>query len=83
MKEARVYQVVRRAARDHERLLFFFEDISHSSYGSDQLMLERVIYFGAKAAHVYIDHVGMAIEIHIPDLRGNDCSGEHFAFPPR
>src|SRR5882672_11012857 len=69
--EASVYHAVSPAARDQERLVLLFEDIAHSPHSLNQLVVERVIHFGAKPSHVYIDHIRLTVEIHVPYLAGN------------
>ena len=32
---------------------------------------------------MHVHHVGAAVEVHIPDLLGDQGSGEHFALPAR
>src|SRR5262249_18052807 len=49
-----------------------FEDVAHAANGMDQLPLEGIIHLGAEAADVDIDDVGVAIEVHVPDVLGDE-----------
>lgn len=45
----------------------------------DQLDGVGVVDLGAQAADRHIHHVGVAVEVHLPDVRGNQCARQHFA----
>src|SRR5262249_37263570 len=72
------YQAVSRAARDHGRRSGpLFEDIADPPGGVDQLPPERAVHLGAEPADVDVDHVGVAVEVHVPYLLGDQGAGEH------
>jgi hypothetical protein len=48
-----------------------FQDISHAPHRVDQLLLERVVHLRAQPANVHVDHVRLAVEVHVPDLFGD------------
>ena len=48
----------------------------------DQFLLERIVDLRAQPAYVHVDHIGAAIEIHVPDLLGDQSTGENFAGAP-
>src|SRR5688500_15217310 len=79
ISDAAVYQVVRRQASDQERLRLFVENIAHSPYGADQLVLEGIVHLRAQAAHVDLDHVGVAVEVHVPHLPRDERPRQHLA----
>lgn len=45
--------------------------IADAAHGLDELRLEVVINFGAQPLHRHVDGVSVAVEVHIPHLRGN------------
>jgi hypothetical protein len=55
------------------------EHVPHASHGVDQLEVERVIHLRAKSFDRDIDDVGIAVEIHVPDLRRDEGAREHIA----
>src|SRR5262249_39815459 len=87
------YHTVRRAASDHARRARGaaagagsgprFEDIAHPPDGVDQLLLEGVVHLGAEAADVDLDDVEVAVEVHVPDLLGDERPRQHLAGPLR
>lgn len=56
-----------------------FELITHAANGVDKFWHVRVVDFGAQAAHSDFDHVGVAVEIEVPHLRGDQGARQHFA----
>src|SRR5687767_6511222 len=57
----------------------FFEDIAHASNGLDQLLLVRIIDLRSQPPHVHVDDVGLAVEIHVPHLLGDQRARQDFA----
>ena len=44
----------------------------------DKFVLERIVDLGAQAPDRHVDHVGIAVEVHVPD-QGNDLrAGQGF-----
>jgi hypothetical protein len=75
-----------RAAREsgHPKPLFLsavIEDIAHPPHGMDQLPVKGVIHLGTKPADMDIHHVGVAVEIHVPDLFREKGPGQNVAGP--
>ena len=73
---ARLMKKVSRVAREKgrcHRLLAIrnLKHISHAAHGLNQFRLKVIIDFGAQTLNGDIDGVGIAVKIHIPDLRGN------------
>src|SRR5262245_1196487 len=81
------YRVVRRPARDHlpgrgvalASLAPVFEDIPGTPHGVKEFFFEGVVNLRTKASHVDIDHVRLAVEIHIPNLLGYQDPPEYFS----
>src|SRR5512146_1016535 len=46
----------------------FLEYVADTAHGMDQLAVERIVYLGAQPAHVHLDHIGVAVEVDIPDF---------------
>src|SRR5262245_39186875 len=89
------YQAVRRAARDHGRDVgglpsagsraesrTFFKDIAYSADRMDQLPFEGVIHLSAEAAHLHVHDIRVTVEVHVPDLFGNQGTREYLARAP-
>src|SRR5690348_2672735 len=88
---AATYHAVRRSATDQLRvanheltgdrtgLRLLIEDIPYPAYRVNQLAVVRVIQLGAEPAHVHVHHVGIAVEVHVPDLLGDERAGEDLA----
>ncbi len=60
-------------AREKGRLaaIRHLKHIADAAHGLDQLRLEVVINFGAQPLHRHVNGVSVAVEVHIPHLRGN------------
>ena len=56
-----------------------FEDIADAPFGVEEFFGEGFIEFLAEAADVDVDDVGVAVEVHVPDLFGDEGAGEDFA----
>ncbi|KAG1391053.1 hypothetical protein G6F58_012806 [Rhizopus delemar] len=56
-----------------------FQHVAHAAHGVQQLGVERVIQFAAQAAYRDIDDVGVAVEVHVPDLFGQRGARQHLA----
>src|SRR5262249_23881354 len=59
-----------------------FEHIAHPSDSVNQLRRERLIHFTAQAAHGHVHDIRVTSEVHVPDLLGNERSGEHLPRMP-
>jgi hypothetical protein len=46
------------------------EHVAHAAHGVQQLAGEGVVELGAQAAHRHLDHIGVGVEVHVPDLLG-------------
>src|SRR5262245_49444081 len=60
-----------------------FEDITHAAHGVDQGMPEGLVDLRAEAADVDVDDVGPAVEVHVPDLFGDQRARKDVAHVPR
>ncbi len=56
-----------------------FEDIAHAKDGMDQFGFEVIVDFGAQASNGDVDYIGVAVEVHVPDLGRDQGSGQHLA----
>ncbi len=45
----------------------------------DQLVREGIVDLGAQALDRHVDDVGVAVEVHVPDLRGDQGARQHLA----
>src|SRR5438309_1119353 len=82
---AQAYQIVSRAARDQGCpgrcavrdtsgvLRALFKDIADAPHGMNQLLGEWIVDLGAQPPEMDIHDVGVAIEVHVPDLFGDQC----------
>src|SRR5262249_44834109 len=87
------YQAVRRAASDQARPARdaaagagsgpLFEDIAYPPDGVDQLLGKGVVHLGAEAADMDLKDVEVAVEVHVPDLLGDERARQHLAGPLR
>src|SRR3989442_6976329 len=59
----------------HSRL----EHVADAAQRVDQLVVERIVQLGAQTAHGDIDDVGVAVEIHVPHLIGDQRARQHLA----
>src|SRR5471032_2226504 len=57
------------------------ERITNAAHGVDQLDIERLIEFRAQAFDGDVDHVGIAVEVHVPHFRCNQGPRQRFALP--
>src|SRR5579885_1062146 len=80
-KAEAAYQAASRPASDHGRprsncrwSAFGAKYIAQAAHRMDQLLFEGIVDLGAQAADVDIDDVGIAVEIHVPDLLGDQGS---------
>src|SRR5437667_10125854 len=64
-----------------ESSMALFKNIADASDGVDQLAFKRIVDLHAQTAHMYINDVAVAVEVHVPDLLGNQSAREHFADP--
>src|SRR4051794_16102214 len=76
------YHAVSRAASDHGRSPTVVEDIAGPPHGVDQLRVERVVHLRPEPADVDVDDVRAAVEIHVPDLLGDERPRQHLADSP-
>src|SRR5690606_33956258 len=53
--------------------------VAHAAYRMDQLVGKVVVDLQAQAADRDFDAVGIAVEVHVPHLRGNQRLGQYFA----
>ena len=56
---------------------FHIELVTHATHRVDQPGLEVVVDFCAQSTDGHIDHVGVGIKIHAPDLRGDQRTRQH------
>lgn len=49
-------------------LLGRLQNITHAANGANELRLKRIIYLCTKAPYRDLDHVGVAVKIHVPYL---------------
>ena len=86
--EASANEAVRRPVIDHcakPRTLSLgpvFQHVANAAHVVHQFGVEGVVDFCAQAAHRDIDDVGVAVEIHVPNLFGDECSRQHLAGAP-
>src|SRR5579863_1442308 len=59
--------------------LSVFEDIAHTSQGSNQRLQSPSIHLAAKAINMHIDHVGIGLDAHSPDLIENHGASDNAA----
>jgi len=55
--------------------LSILKHISHAANGMDQFLFEWIVDLAAQPAYRHIDDVGIAVEIDVPDLLGNQRTG--------
>src|SRR5580658_4776040 len=70
---------VRRGRSAANALLLCFEDIAGAANCVYQLHGKRVIYFASQPAHIYVHHVGVAVEVYVPNRFGDQRTRKHFA----
>jgi hypothetical protein len=56
-----------------------FQDIAGAPNGMDQFERERVVHLAAQPAHIDVHHIGVAVEVHVPDCFGDQGSRQHLA----
>ena len=56
-------------------LAALLENITDATNGMDKLASEWIVDLGSKPTHMDFDHIGIAIEVDVPDLLGNQSSG--------
>ena len=57
------------------RILSVFKYVPYATHCIDQFLFKWIIDLAAQPAYGHIDDVGIAVEIDVPDLLGNKCSG--------
>lgn len=55
-----------------------FQHIAHAAHGLDQARLEILIDLASQTPDRDLDDIGVAVEIHVPHLRGNQRARQHF-----
>jgi hypothetical protein len=53
------------------------EDIAHSPYGMDQLLIEGIIHLGSQAPDRDVNDIGIRVEVDVPDLGRDRGSRQH------
>ena len=56
-----------------------FDDVADPADGVDQPVRERVVNLRAEPADMDVDHVAVAVEVHVPDLLGDQRPRQHLA----
>src|SRR5471032_499674 len=64
-------------------VLFRVYDVAHATYRLDEFDFEVIVYFCSQPTYRDLDHVGIAVEIHVPDIRGNLGAAHHLALLAR
>ena len=86
------YQAVRRVASDQARLVEAdgtlasatgFQYIARPTHRMDQLLLKRVICFGAQTPDMDIHDVRITLEVDVPDHLGDQRARQYFPLAPR
>src|SRR5262245_14475405 len=80
--EATANSTARRVANEVRRgpfLVADFHGIAAAPDRVDQLSFERVVNLASQAADCDFDDVGVAVEIHIPDLLGDQRARQNLA----
>src|SRR5581483_4890847 len=83
------YQAVRRAASDRGRAEGrrlsgpVLEDITHPAHRMDQSLGEWIVDLRTQTPYMDIDHVGVRLEVYVPNLFGDERPRQHFAGAPR
>jgi hypothetical protein len=80
--KAKVAQNEIRQAALRNLVLPVFEDIAHTSQGSNQRLLSNAIHLSAQAVDVNIHDVRIGMNPHTPDLIENHGAGDHPAGIP-
>src|ERR1017187_2301518 len=55
-----------------------FENISNPPNRAQQLSWKRVVHLAAEAPHVHIDHIGVPVEVHVPNGFGDQRTSQNF-----
>jgi hypothetical protein len=76
------YQRVNRKASVFQKLRGFFDDISHSPNGMDQLFVNPPIDFVSQPRDSHLYHIGLGIEVVVPHMFHNHCFGDDPPFIP-
>jgi NodT family efflux transporter outer membrane factor (OMF) lipoprotein len=53
--------------------------VAHAAHGVNEFECMRVVDFCAQPAYGDFNHIGIAVEIHIPDIGCDLCAAQHFA----
>src|SRR5476649_624731 len=64
-------------------VLFCVYDVAHATYCLDEFDFEVIVYFCSQPANRDLDHIGIAIEIHVPDIGCNLRAAHHLALLAR
>jgi len=60
-----------------------FKNIARATNSVNQLNREGIVDFAAEPADVYVDDVGVTVEIHVPDRFSDQRARQHFSWTPR
>src|SRR5260370_30583660 len=65
-----------------ERTALRLQDIADAADRVDELLIERIVPFLPEPADGHIDHIRVGVEIHVPDLFGDDRPRQDLAGAP-
>src|ERR1700682_6123718 len=60
-----------------ERTALRLQHITDAADRVDELLIERIVHFPPEPSDGHIDNVRIGIEVHVPDLLGDDRARQH------
>src|SRR5262245_61251359 len=78
-------QVERRFRRNKifVSLAFFIQDVSNTTNGVNEFLCKWIVDLAPQPADGNIDHVGITVEVYVPDLFRDERAGQNLPFSSR